>query len=45
MAEENNARWVAFDLPTTTAVAFRHLNSLTSVVAVNTRLMAIGRWF
>jgi hypothetical protein len=45
MAEENNTRWVAFDLPTTTAVAFRHLNSLTSAVAVNTRLMAIGRWF
>jgi hypothetical protein len=45
MAEENNARWVAFDLPTTTSVAFRHLNSLTSAVAVNTRLMAIGRWF
>lgn len=45
MAEENNARWVAFDPPTTTSVAFRHLNSLTSAVAVNTRLMAIGRWF
>jgi hypothetical protein len=45
MAEENNTRWVSFDLPTTTSVAFRHLNSLTSAVAVNTRLMAIGRWF
>ena len=45
MAEENNARWVAFDLPTTTGVAFRHLNSLSSPATVNTRLMAIGRWF
>jgi hypothetical protein len=45
MAEEDNARWVSLNLPTTTGVAFRHLNSLSSSATVNTRLMAIGRWF
>lgn len=44
-ADENNLRWMTFDAPSATAVAFRQANSLTSAVSVRSRVMAVGRWF
>lgn len=44
-ADENNVRWIVFDAPSASSVAFRQLSAVTSATSVRSRVMAIGRWF
>lgn len=43
-ADDNLARWVSFDPPSTTSVAYRQINAVTGT-SVRTRVIAVGRWF
>ena len=44
-ADSASVRWLMLNTPTTTGVTFRQAGSVTSASAVETRLMAIGRWY
>lgn len=44
-ADSASVRWLLLNAPSTTSVTFRQASSATSAPAVQTRLMAIGRWF
>jgi hypothetical protein len=43
-ADDNLARWISFDPPSTTSVAYRQINAVTGT-SVRSRVMAVGRWF
>ncbi len=45
--DDDLARWVSFDPPSTTSVAYRQLNAnvATKDTSKRTRVMAVGRWF
>ncbi len=44
-ADSASVRWLLLNEPTTTSITFRQAGSVTSTSSVQTRLMAIGRWF
>ena len=39
------SRWVSCAAPTTTAVDYKHWSATSQAGSVNTRLMAVGRWY
>jgi hypothetical protein len=42
---ETSVRWVSLGTATTTDVSFRHYAAVNSATGIDTRLMAVGRWF
>ena len=45
VAAESTIRWAAVSVPTTTTVDFRQFSAATSASLLDTRLVAVGRWF
>jgi phage baseplate assembly protein gpV len=44
-ADSASVRWLLLNAPSETSVSFRHAGPVSSAAEVQTRLMAIGRWF